>query len=232
MTISPRSSATPVAAVLGALLLLGVFSAAASAQSNRGVQGDFSAILNMHTTSSAVGPLPGVRPWDGRAQPGVFIYRSIPCTGLAPVNNLSSDLPSYGGRVPGSRAPSSMRAIPFAFRVVRTRGGQRAIRGFSELVVCKLGPGPTPDPDPIPDAAKPKIRMSFIAPFARTSGETAHFQGRFRISGGTQRYAGLSGSGTISGYVFCLDPQGCAATGGQYRDGQFSLQGSYADRTP
>lgn len=86
------------------------------------------------------------------------------------------------------------------------------MRGFTNLVVCKLGPGPTPDPNPVPDAAKPSIRMSFVAPFARTRGETMHFQGRFRIGEGTQRYAGLTGSGTISGYLFCLAPEGAAAS--------------------
>lgn len=46
----------------------------------------------------------------------LFAYRSIPCSGNAPVNNISSNLTSYNGRVRDSRVPSSTRLHPFRFR--------------------------------------------------------------------------------------------------------------------
>ncbi len=233
---SPRRVAGVAAAVVvGAGASLGLLASPGGAQtSERGVRGQFSTILMVHTAQSTpTFQVAETRPWDGRRQRGrVFSYRSIPCTGPAPVNNISSDLPSYNGRVESSRAPSSLRGHPFAFRVERTRRYGWVLRGLLELTVCKLGPGPVAAPDPVPDARKPKIRMRFRAPFRRVTGEVAHFAGRFEIIGGTQRYADLKGSGRIAGYFFCFDPEGCQAKGGRYLDAQMVLHGRYADRTP
>ncbi len=222
-------------AATGAGLTLGLLASPGGAQTQeRGIRGEFSTILMVHTAQSTPQyQVAETRPWDGRRRRGAtFSYRSIPCTGAAPVNNISSDLPSYNGRVEGSRAPSSLRGHPFAFRVERTRRYGWVMRGLLELTVCQLGPGPVAAPDPVPDARKPKIRMRFRAQFRRVNGEVAHWAGRFEIIGGTQRYAGLTGSGRIAGYFFCFDPAGCQAKGGRYLDGQMVLQGRYADPTP
>lgn len=57
------------------------------------------------------------------------------------------------------------------------------------------------------------------------------FRGTFRLAGGTQRYADITGAGTIAGYLFCFAPAGCAGTG-TFQDAQVSMQGTYRDPTP
>jgi hypothetical protein len=207
--------------------------APAQAAQEEGVRGDFSAVMMIHTSSSSFGNLPDVNPWGGeRRTRDTFRYRSIPCTGNAPVNNISSDLPSYNTRVAGSRAPSSMRAHPFRFRVRKNADGEWEMSGGITFTVCKLAGGPTPANDPIPDPNKPKIRVRFRSTFTKMTNESLHFAGRFRLTGGTQRYEDLTGSGEIAGYFMCFNPQGCAALGGKYLDGQFVMHGQYRDPTP
>lgn len=204
----------------------------ASAAQAGGVSGNFSAVMMIHTSSSSFGDLPGVKPWNGASKPAFGLqYRSIPCTGNAPVNNISSDLPGYGNRVTGSRSPSSMRAHPFGFRV-RKHKGRWEMLGSVKFTVCKLGPGPTPLNDPVADTAKPQIVVGFRATFKRESRELLRWSGRFTITGGTQRYADLKGSGQIAGYFMCFAPEGCSALGSTYRDGQFVMHGRYSDPTP
>ena len=205
---------------------------AGRAAQDQGVSGDFSAVMMIHTTSSSYGDLPGVNPWNGRKSQGTrFAYRSIPCTGNAPVNNISSDLPSYGTRVARSRAPSSMRAHPFRFRL-RKRDGRWEMSGRITFTVCQLQPGPTPTTETVTDARKPKIFVRFNATFKRETVESLHWSGTFRLRGGTQRYNDLEGSGQIAGYFMCFAPEGCAALNKGYLDGQFVMQGSYRDPTP
>ncbi len=204
----------------------------ARATQDRPIRGDFSLVMMVHTSSGGFGNLEGVNPWDGTPTPGRYAYRSIPCTGNAPVNNISSDLPSYNTRIAGSRSPTSMRAHPFTFQVRRHRGRWEMF-GSIKFTVCKLGGGATAAPDPIPDESKPKIIVGFRAAFRRTTNESLRWAGRFRIEGGTGRYRELTGSGTIAGYLMCFAPEGCpAAGGGRYLDGQFTMQGAFRDPTP
>lgn len=65
----------------------------------------------------------------------------------------------------------------------------------------------------------------------RVTAEEVTFSGSFKLAGGTGRYADLTGEGTIAGYFFCFDPQGCAANQGRYRDMQLVLMGTYYDPT-
>lgn len=219
------------AAVGGALIATAAVGQAQQAQRSSAARGTFSFYAMTHTNNTAKAErLPGVSPWNGTSR-GRFAYRGIPCTGNAPVNNISSDLPTYNGRVRGSRAPSSTRMHPLSFKVVRTQRGVEMI-GNATIVVCQLRGGPTPALDSVPDTLKPRIRVAFRAKFKRENAENLRYQGTFKIVGGTQRYAGLTGAGTIAGYLFCFDPKGCAATGGRYLDGQLSMQGTYRDPTP
>jgi hypothetical protein len=227
-----RSRRAAIGAAAGALAVAAVVAAPGPAQSQGGVTDDFSLIMMVHTSSSSFGNLPGVNPWGGVKRSGtLYRYRSIPCTGPAPVNNIASDLPTYGNRVANSRAPASMRAHPFQFRLVKAKG-KWEMRGSITFTVCKLSGGPTPDPDPIADADKPKIHMRFRAAFDRVNGEMLNWHGTFRILGGTERYAGLTGSGSIAGYLFCFNPAGCTNLGRKYLDGQMVLHGRYSDPTP
>lgn len=208
-------------------------SAAQTPTAERPVSGNFSLIMMVHTTASTPNfTVPATNPWDGARRSGRFTYRSIACTGAAPVNNISSDLPSYGTRVQGSRAPSSLRAHPFRIRLRRARGGGWEMLGRMKLTVCQLRGGPTAAPDPVPDADKPKIDVRFKARFKRHSVENLNWSGTFTLNGGTGRYADLTGSGRIAGYFFCFNPQGCANTGRKYLDGQLVMHGDYRDPTP
>jgi len=228
-----RITALVASATVVVGLALAVTGSADTRKAQRpGVSGRFSLVMMVHTTSSDFGNLPGVNPWSGARRRGtVYVYRSIPCTGDAPVNNIASDLPSYNQRVRGSRLPSSMRAHPFRFSLVR-RDGKWRMKGRIAFTVCKLGPGPTPQNDPVPDARKPRINVHFEAAFRRVTGETLRWNGRFRIRGGTGRYDDLTGSGDIAGYFLCFNPRGCVALGGRYLDAQMTLQGRYRDPTP
>jgi len=186
----------------------------------------------VHTTQGGFGNLPGVNPWDGLDRPDErYTYRSIPCTGPAPVNNIASDLPTYNNRVSGSRSPASMRAHPFTFKLLKIKGRWR-MRGQITFTVCKLSGGPTKSPDPIPDANKPKIIVRFDTAYRRMSNETLRFNGIAKVRGGTGRYSDLTGEAKMAGYLFCFAPEGCANKGGKYLDGQFVLHGDYKDPTP
>lgn len=165
---------------------------------------------------------PGAKPWDGRSN-GEYVYRAIPCSGNAPMNNISSNLPTYNSLIPGSRSPASTRSHPFKFTV---RDGK--MTGNINLTVCKLGPGPTKDE--IADTSRDRIMIDFVSDATRRTAEETVFGGTFRIVSGTGRYAKLTGEGTISGYFMCFDPKGCAdGNQGVLRDMQYVLEGRFSD---
>lgn len=212
-------------AVTGGAADRGVPAAKRAAKAVPGVRGNFSLVMMVHTLD-----VPKTTPWAGSFRQGAaYSYRSIACNGNAPVNNISSDLPSYNGRVAGSSLPQSLRGQPFAFRTVKTRKYGWVMRGTITITVCQLKSGPTPTPDPVPDESKPKIRVSFQAKPRIVNAEDATWHGSFRLVGGTGRYAGLTGGGQIAGYFLCF--AGCSKFG-YYHDAQFVMHGTYADRTP
>jgi len=232
---SKRLAAVGGTVLAGGALSLGLVGpSSAQAPANRPLEGDFSLIQMIHTTASTPNfTVPATNPWNGfRTKSERFTYRGIPCTGAAPVNNIASDLASYGSRVQGSRSPASLRSHPFRIRLrVSPKGGWEML-GRITLTVCKLSGGPTAAPDPVPDADKPKIDVRFKARFKRHSVENINWSGTFTLNGGTGRYEDLEGSGQIAGYFFCFNPEGCGRTGRNYLDGQFVMHGDYRDPTP
>ncbi len=211
-----------VAAVLAGLLPLGVAPPATAAA---GVQGTFSLVQMVHTTTYNDGEVQSAAPWNGEDTGGPFRYASIPCSGNAPVNNISTDLTTYNSRLPGSRSPASTRSHPLEFNVVKA-GDTTRLEGKETLTVCKLGGGRTTDD--VADADRSKIFFDWQAEVLKTSPEEMSWTGTFTITGGTGEYADLTGSGIIGGYFFCFAPEGCANLG-EFRDGQFTMQGNYAD---
>ena len=184
------------------------------------VEGTFGLAAMVHThdwpTNAAVAA------WDGKSN-GEFVYSAIPCSGNAPMNNISSNLPTYNALIPGSRSPASTRSHPFKFTV---RDGK--MTGSIQLTVCKLGPGPTKDE--IADASRPRITITFQAQASQRTGEETVFSGAFKVAGGTGRYEKLTGEGTIRGYFMCFDPKGCAeGNKGYFRDMQYVLEGKFSD---
>jgi hypothetical protein len=202
--------------VLLSLSLLGASLAALAAPSP--IQGTFTVFSMAHTSK-----WPGtskVNPWDGKSN-GAFVYASAPCSAPnAPINNASSDLPSYNTRIPGSRVPSSTRTHDLH---VNAQNGN--INGTIELTVCQLAPGPTADG--VKDSDRDRIFFKFTATPDIISSQSATFRGNFKITGGTGRYSDLTGEGQIVGYFFCFDQKDCEGENGRYRDVQFSLQGTY-----
>jgi hypothetical protein len=193
------------------------------------IRGSFSLLAMAHTTTYAGADVGEQQPnpWDGAVQgEGPYRYAAIPCTGNAPVNNISGDLPTFNALVPGSRVPSSTRAHPLQFEVSEGDDGAMRLEGTLELTVCQLRPGVTPDPDPVPDPEKDRIRFEWTAQAAQSTPENVVWEGTFDIVGGTGPYEQLRGEGTIAGYFFCFAPEGCAELG-EFRDVQFTMSGGY-----
>ena len=205
---------TRIASWAGALML------AAAPMAGNAVEGSFGLAAMVHTPDWPNNP--DVIPWDGKSS-GEFVYRAIPCSGNAPMNNISSNLPTYNALIPGSRSPASTRSHPFRFTV---RDGK--MTGTIQLTVCKLGPGPTKDETA--DGSRPRITINFQAEANRRTGEEAVFSGSFKVVGGTGRYEKLTGEGTIRGYFMCFDPKGCPeGNKGYFRDMQYVMEGKYSD---
>jgi len=213
--------------VAGAVLASLVGVPAAPAAAATAVEGSFSLIQMVHTTNFNDGEVKSATPWDG-ASNGTFRYAGIPCTGNAPVNNISTDLTTYNNRLPGSRAPASTRSHPLEFSATRQPDGTFRLSGKDTLTVCQLRGGPTASPDPVPDAQKAKIFFDWTAEARQSSSEEVTWTGTFTITGGTGEYRDLTGSGSISGYFFCFAVEGCVSLG-NYRDGQFTMSGVYRD---
>lgn len=185
----------------------------------QGIEGSFGLASMVHTPDWPNNP--EVLPWDGRSN-GEYVYRAIPCSGNAPMNNISSNLPTYNSMIPGSRSPASTRSHPFKFTVNNGK-----IAGSINLTVCKLGPGPTKDEQP--DAKRDRILINFQADSNKRTPEETVFSGPFSIVGGTGRYEKLKGEGTIRGYFMCFDPKGCVENQGKLRDMQYVLEGKFSD---
>lgn len=232
---SKRSASLLAAAVALLVMALPGPSSGQSQQAQRGtIQDDFSLMLMVHTTfppDAGTGP---PMPWDGESD-GTYRYNSINCTGNAPVNNIGTNLTTYNSRLPGSKSPASIRAHPFEF--IATHGNSAPevnLNGRLVLTVCQRRGGPGP-PVP-PDATKEKIFFDFTATAEKESPEEVHFDGAFRIVGGTGVYKDITGSGRIHGYLFCFNhldeaPPGLFCGGIRYTDGQMTMTGHYNDPT-
>lgn len=214
-----KNSRYTISAGLAAAAL--ICSGGAMAQTAEGVAGDF--VLQAMTHTPDWPNATDVEPWGGESE-GEYTYRAIPCSGNAPMNNISSNLPTYSARIEGARSPASTRAHPMRFTVEDGR-----MQGTIAFTVCKLGPGPTQDD--IEDSERDQIMIDFEADAEKITAEELNFKGRFTIAGGTGEYSDLTGEGVISGYMFCFDPRGCEANENRFRDMQLVLEGTYSDPT-
>jgi hypothetical protein len=168
-------------------------------------------------------------PWDGASTGGPYSFASAPCHEDAPINNVSSNLPSFNTRLEGSRSPASTRLHPIEFDVLTLEDGRGELQGRIELTVCQPRFGVTPEPaeaDVPPDEEKDRIFIRFTAVVDLPTPEEATYHGDFTISGGTGVYDGLEGGGEIAGYFMCLGPDTCEDLG-EFRDAQVAMIGSY-----
>lgn len=209
-------------AVAVSLALLGSGSGLDALAQSPAIKGSFTVFSMAHTSNWPKAT--DVNPWDGKSN-GNFLYRAASCsTANAPVNNASSDLPSYNARIPGGRVPSSTRVQDLRFTA-----DSHSLSGTFDVTVCQLAPGPASDGRK--DADREKIYFKFQAIQEVISTENATFRGRFKITGGTGRYSDLTGEGEIAGYFFCFNQEACNGSNSRYRDVQFSLQGTFSDPT-
>lgn len=181
-------------------------------------------------------PVPTVK-WDGRKEGGPFSYSSVRCIDPAPINDVSTNLTTFNGRIPESFSPASIRLQPVEFRV--TKGGDSGrIEGTINLVACGLSSGrfsrvgEDPAAAEAPDDKRDKITFSWGANYKRVgyaglspNASEAAWVGEFSIIGGTGRYQGIQGSGHISGSFLCLEGGGCSQP--EYTDGQVVMVGTY-----
>jgi hypothetical protein len=166
-------------------------------------------------------------PWDGESTGGPFSYASAPCDQDAPINNVSSNLPSLNTRLEGSRSPASTRLHPIEFEIVSLEGGAGEIGGTIDLTVCQPRFGVTPEDDDTADSERDRIVFEFSGTFEQPTVEETTWSGTFTITEGTGVYEGIQGEGQIAGYFMCLGPDPCADQG-EHRDAQVAMIGSYA----
>ncbi|MDQ3570044.1 MAG: hypothetical protein M3396_05340 [Actinomycetota bacterium] len=193
------------------------------------VTGQFS--LSVHTHSRQFGSPSGVQtlfptnPLEYPVRSGGFSYSSIPCSSPAPFNDRAlAFTPGY----------PDLGSGPLAVRhrvkgvVVTTNGSDAGtVRGTITTILCQNG-----------QETKDRIRFRFEGQFVVTSQNEAMVNGTFRVLGGTGRFAGLHGDGSVTGRFTCLPPalqragaRNCAELGA-FSDAVFNLQGSYANRHP
>lgn len=190
----------------------------------------FNLIAMAHTSPETVRGLVievDTTPWDGESDGGPFSFASAPCEQDAPINNVSSNLPSLNTRLDGSRSPASTRLHPLEFDVTSLDDdGSGTMEGTVDLTVCQPRFGVTPAGE-MPDEERDRIELAFTASFTQQR-EEATWWGDFTIIDGTGVYEGITGNGRIAGYFMCLGPDPCEDRG-EYRDAQVVMMGSYDD---
>jgi hypothetical protein len=196
-------------------------------------QGEHDRVFNLiamsHTSPETVRGLEievETTPWDGESTDGPFSYASAPCNQDAPINNVSSNLPSFNTELENSRSPASTRLHPFEFDIDEIEDGAGEMSGTITVTVCHPRFGVTPDPDPVPDAEKDRIVFDFTATFEQPTVEETTYSGTFEVTDATGPYEGLQASGQIAGYLMCLGPEPCEQQG-EFRDAQVVMIGTY-----
>lgn len=196
-------------------------------------QGEYDRVFNLiamsHTSPETVRGLEievETTPWDGESTDGPFSYASAPCNQDAPINNVSSNLPSFNTQLEDSRSPASTRLHPFEFDIDDIEDGAGEMSGTITLTVCHPRFGVTPDPDPVPDEDKDRIVFDFTASLMQPTVEETTYSGTFEVTEATGPYEGLQASGQIAGYMMCLGPEPCAQRG-EFRDAQVAMIGTY-----
>lgn len=177
-------------------------------------------------------PLQTIR-WDGHKEGGPFRYSSARCIDPAPINDISTNLTTFNGRIPESASPASIRLQPLEFRVEHG-GPSGRLEGTIRMVACGITQGRFSrviEKTEGPDTHRDRITFKWTADYKKTSGtpsapkaSEAAWTGTFDISEGTGRYRGISGSGFISGTFLCL--QGVCDEP-DFTDGQVVMVGTY-----
>lgn len=143
-------------------------------------------------------------------------YSSIPCSRPAPFNDTALDFtPDY----PGIDDPASVRHF-VEVTATPTKGNQGTVEGEITTILCEDG-----------EESENRIFFTFEGTYKQTGGELK-IQGTYTITGGSGVFADMTGGGTISGVITCLEGRDatCAQLG-VFSDAVFSLQGTFSDPT-
>jgi hypothetical protein len=143
-------------------------------------------------------------------------YSSIPCSRPAPFNDTALDFtPDY----PGIDDPASVRHF-VEVTATPTQGNQGTVEGEITTILCEDG-----------EESEHRIFFAFEGTYKQTGGELK-VQGTYTITGGTGTFADITGGGTISGRITCLEGrEATCAQLGVFSDAVFSLQGTFSDPT-
>ncbi|MDQ4071026.1 MAG: hypothetical protein M3203_16380 [Actinomycetota bacterium] len=210
-----RSSLLLMFAVLASLVVSGP-ALAKPKPSDGGASGSIS--LTVHTHSSQftdtlfpTSPLP-----FPITQTSTGTYSSIPCSEPAPFNDVALDLtPDY----PGIDDPASVRHF-VEVTLTPTQGNKGTVEGEITTILCVDG-----------EESGDRIFFAFEGTYKQTGGELK-VQGTFTITGGTGRFADITGGGTITGAITCLPfHNATCARLGAFADAVFTLQGTFSDPT-
>ena len=201
--------------VLGLTLVvpLVVVTAPAQAQQETATSGAFSLTVHTHSENpetllfgEQVDPLPFPVP-EGSTD---FAYSSRFCDLTAPFNDVGLNFnPDYAG----IDDPAAVRHLVEGTTV---DGDDGTVTGTITTVLCEGG-----------EETASTITTSYTANFTQASADRAQVSGTFQITEGTGAFAGLTGSGRITGHFTCLDPETCAEVG-VFEDAVFRLHGTYA----
>lgn len=157
-----------------------------------------------------------------------FSYASAGCETDVPFNDTS--LVFRGEGYPDVESPAPARYI-LSGTVTDVSGQGGTVEGTLEIIYCE-GQDETLEGD--------RIFVDYQARFTQKSVNSLPLRGgSFEITGGTGRFADISGEGSFRGELTCLqgtlenaedDPQNCAELG-FFSDAAFDLRGSYQDPT-
>jgi hypothetical protein len=199
---------------------------AAAQQRGDALRGTFSMSVHMHSSEfggpSGAGTLFQTDPLSFPPSRGSFSYSSIPCNQPAPFNDFALRFePGY----PGVATPAAVRHFLEGTVTPTTRSADRGIvRGTITTILCQGG---VQQPD--------RLLFTFLGRYRLASDNQLVVTGSYRLAGGTGRFAGISGGGSLEGELTCLPPilqregaTNCADLG-VFSDAIFRLRGNFLD---
>lgn len=187
--------------------------------------------VTVHTHTSGLGGPGGAAlltdtdPLSFPVQEESFSYASVPCSKSAPFNNRALEFnPDY----PGIDDPASARFITEGEVTDVSKNGKKAdVEGTITMFLCEKG------------QEGDQIEFAYDGKLIVRSDNLAAVRGKFDIVGGTGRFEGIDGQGSLHGRLTCLErvlervegePENCAEAG-MFTDAVF-FRGPKDDPSP
>lgn len=236
---------------LGLALVMSLFTVApASAQSRErsdALRGGF-AVQEARAHSSQFGTPSGKPTFFGTTpleydfeEGDSFSYSSAACEFRLPFNDTS--LIFRGPGYPDIESPApALYFLEGTVTETTGSGGRGTVEGSLTIIYCEEGRAEDAAVDPATNPIEgDRIFVEYQAKFTMKSLNSLPLRGTFEITGGTGRFADISGQGSFKGELTCLPgtldndtvPEGvdnCAELGA-FSDAAFNLRGSFEDPT-